>query len=265
MVEAVKLHCERFGEVGPPLIILHGLFGAGRNWYSLAQRFSDEFQVYVPDLRGHGESPKIPPLDYPAMAADVKALVDREGLASASLVGHSMGGKVAMMLALIYPELVAKLVVVDIAPVQYLHDFDSLIDALKSLPLDRLLSRREADEQLATQIANPTLRQFLLQNLVVDNSHYRWRIDLDLLASALPALTGFPLGEVRPFLGPTLFIGGGLSEYLKPQYHQAIQTLFPHARLKLIEQAGHWVHIDQPDCFEATVRCFLRGQEGCLD
>ncbi len=263
-METVELCCKRFGEEGPPLVILHGLFGAGRNWYSLAQRLSGEFRVYVPDLRGHGESPKTTPLDYPHMAADLAALLVREGLESADFVGHSMGGKVAMTLALTRAEAVTKLVVVDIAPVQYLHSFDYVIEALKSLPLARLTSRREADEWLAPRIENPSVRQFLLQNLVVDNSHYQWRIDLDLLASALPAITGFPLGpEIRPFPGPTLFVGGGLSEYIKPQYHQAIRTLFPNARIKTIEHAGHWVHIDQPDCFEATVRCFLRGQEGC--
>lgn len=264
-METVELYCKRFGETGPQLMILHGLFGAGRNWYTFAQRFADEFRVYVPDLRGHGESPKAIPLDYPHLAADVAALLVREGVESAAFVGHSMGGKVAMMLALTRPEVVNKLVVVDIAPVQYTHNFDRVIEALKSLPLDRITSRREADEWLAPQIENPAVRQFLLQNLVSDNDHYHWRIDLNLLASALPAITGFPLGpEIQPFSGPTLFVGGGLSEYLKPQYHQAIRALFPNARIKTIEHAGHWVHIDQPDCFEATVRCFLRGQEGCL-
>ncbi|GAB6068705.1 alpha/beta fold hydrolase [Methylothermus subterraneus] len=262
-IETVELHSKRFGSAGPPLIILHGLFGAGRNWYSLAQRFADEFTVYVLDLRGHGESPKASPLDYPHLAADVAALLVKAGIRSAYLLGHSMGGKAAMTLALTYPERVAKLVVVDIAPVQYTHDFDRIVQALKSLPLEQIKSRREAESGLAAQIENPAVRQFLLQNLVFEDSRYRWRIDLDLLASALPAIMGFPVGqEVRPFPGPTLFVGGGLSEYLKPQYHQAIRTLFPSARIKIIEHAGHWIHIDRPDCFEATVRCFLRGQAG---
>lgn len=263
-METIKLCCRRFGEIGSSLVILHGLFGAGRNWYTFAQKLADEFRVYVPDLRGHGDSPKVPPLDYPHMAADVAALLAEEGVTSADFVGHSMGGKVGMMLALTHPKVVNKLVVVDIAPVQYTHNFDHLIQALKALPLDRISSRRDADEWLAPQIENPIVRQFLLQNLVLEEGRYQWRIDLPLLTSALPAIMGFPVGsEMLPFAGPTLFVGGGLSEYLKPQYHQAIRTLFPNARIKTIEHAGHWVHIDQPDCFEATVRCFLRGQEGC--
>ncbi|MBN2700924.1 MAG: alpha/beta fold hydrolase [Methylohalobius sp. ZOD2] len=258
-METVDLYCKRFGDEGPPLLILHGLFGAGRNWYSLAQRLAGEFQVLVPDLRGHGESPHAAPLDYPHMATDLAALLAREGVQSTHLLGHSMGGKVAMRLALSRPDLVSKLVVADIAPVQYAHSFDHVVEALKALPLDQVTSRRQADEWLAPRIENPVVRQFLLQNLITHNSSYDWRVDLDLLASALPALSGFPLdATIQPFAGPTLFVSGGLSEYIKPAYHQAIRSLFPQARIKTIEHAGHWIHIDQPDCFESTVRCFLR-------
>ncbi|HEB77150.1 MAG TPA: alpha/beta fold hydrolase [Methylothermaceae bacterium] len=258
-LETVELHCQHFGEAGPPLVILHGLFGAGRNWYSLARRLADEFRVHVPDLRGHGDSPQVGPIDYPHMAADVVSLFDREGLESACLMGHSMGGKTAMMVALRYPQRVEKLVVVDIAPVQYSHRFDHVIEAMRALPLSQVRNRKEAEAWLQQRIDNPVICQFLLQNLVADNAHYRWRIDLDLLEHALPAVVAFPLDEsVRPYEGPTLFIAGGRSEYIKPQYHQAIRTLFPNARIQTIEHAGHWVHIDQPEAFEAAVRCFLR-------
>ncbi|BCX81417.1 esterase [Methylomarinovum caldicuralii] len=255
----VALRCQHFGESGPPLMILHGLFGAGRNWYSLARKLADECQLHVPDLRGHGESPQVGPIDYPHMAADVLALMDREGLASASLLGHSMGGKVAMTLALHHPERVEKLIVVDIAPVQYSHNFDHVIAALRALPLERIHSRREAEAWLNQHLDNPLVCQFLLQNLVADDHRYRWRIDLDLIAEALPGIVGFPLDDqVRPFEGPTLFIAGGRSEYLKPQYHQAIRTLFPNARIQTIANAGHWVHSDEPEVFLDVVRCFLR-------
>jgi len=258
-VETVELNCKRFGSEGPPVVILHGLFGAGRNWYSLARRLADEFQVLVPDLRGHGDSPAVPPLDYPHMAADLIALLDREGLEAAHFLGHSMGGKAAMTAALNYPGRIGKLVVVDIAPVHYSHGFDHVIEALRSLPLERIQNRREAGEWLGKRIENPVITQFLLQNLVAENGRYQWRIDLDLLARALPGIVSFPLDEnLQPFEGPALFIAGGLSEYIKPQYHPAIRALFPRACIQTIEHAGHWVHIDQPEAFESVVRCFLR-------
>lgn len=257
-MESVELSFRRFGNAGPPLVILHGLFGAGRNWYSLAQKLSDDYQILVPDLRGHGDSPSVQPLDYPHMAADVVALLDREGLREAHFLGHSMGGKAAMTVALNCPQRVSKLVVVDIAPVHYSHSFEHVIEALKSMPLERIRSRKEAGEWLSQRIENPAVSQFLLQNLVAENEHYHWRIDLDFLAQALPTLVSFPLGKGnRPFDGPTLFIAGGLSQYIKPQYHQAIRALFPNACIQTIEHAGHWVHIDQPQAFESVVRCFL--------
>ncbi len=258
-MDTVELSCKRFGNEGPPLVILHGLFGAGRNWYSLAQRLADEFQVLVPDLRAHGESPSIAPLDYPHMAADLIALLDREGLESAHFLGHSMGGKAAMAAALHFPMRLDKLVVVDIAPVHYSHSFDHVIEALRAMPLNQIQNRREAGDWLSQRIENPVITQFLLQNLVVDHDSYHWRIDLDLLAKALPGIVSFPLDEsIQPFEGPALFIAGGLSEYIKPQYHPAIRALFPHACIQTIEHAGHWVHIDQPEAFESVVRCFLR-------
>lgn len=263
-MQTIDLSYRRFDGSGPPLVILHGLFGGGRNWYSQARELARDFTVIVPDLRGHGDSPPAAPLDYPHMAADVAAMLVKEGLGRASFLGHSMGGKVAMYLALSRPALVEKLVVVDIAPVQYCHDFKAVIEALKQLPLDRIKSRREAEEWLAQRLENAAVRQFLLQNLVTDNSHYYWRIDFDLLESSLPAIAGFPQDSDRfhPFQGPALFIAGGRSEYIKSQYHPAIRTLFPKALIKTIEDAGHWIHIDQPERFLDIVRCFLADRNG---
>jgi esterase len=256
---AQKLSFRRFGAQGQKLILLHGLLGSGRNWYTLAQRFAEEFQVYVPDLRGHGESPKVPPLDYPHLAADVAALLEEEGIKTASFIGHSMGGKVAMVLALTRPETVAKLVVVDIAPVRYAQSFDSLIAALKALPLEAIKNRHEAEAWLHAKLGNPRLGRFLLQNLAADGGRYYWRIDLDLIASALPAIIDFPaLPEARPFGGPTLFVGGGLSDYLKQEFSYMIKALFPNAKIEVLPHAGHWVHIDQPAEFTSKVRSFLR-------
>ncbi len=258
-MQTVELSYQQFGSDGPPLVILHGLFGSGRNWYSFARNLAQEYKVFVPDLRGHGDSPKVPPLDYPHMAADVAQLLAGEGLASAHLLGHSMGGKVAMYLALTRPALVDRLVVVDIAPVQYSHNFYDIIETLKQLPLDQITSRSEADAWLESRIENAAVRQFLLQNLVAENDHYHWRIDFDILEQALPAIAGFPQdSELQPFEGPTLFIAGGHSEYIKTQYHPAIRSLFPNALIKTIEDAGHWLHQDQPERFLEIVRCFLR-------
>jgi len=258
-VQTVELSYRQFGESGPPLVILHGLFGSGRNWYSFARNLAQEFKVLVPDLRGHGDSPKTQPLDYPHMAADVVRLLAREGLSSAHLLGHSMGGKVAMYMALTRPSLVDRLIVVDIAPVQYSHNFNAIVGTLKQLPLDQITSRSEADEWLKHRIENDAVRQFLLQNLVAENDHYHWRLDFEILERALPAIAGFPQdSELQPFDGPTLFIAGGHSEYIKLQYHPAIRSLFPNALIKTIEDAGHWLHQDQPERFLEIVRCFLR-------
>ncbi len=201
----------------------------------------------------------MPPLDYPHLAADVAALLEEEGIKTASFIGHSMGGKVAMVLALTRPKAVTKLVVVDIAPVRYGDSFASVIAALKALPLDAIKNRREAEAWLRAKLGNPRLGQFLLQNLAAEGGRYYWRIDLDLIASALPAIADFPvLSEARPFSGPALFLGGRLSDYLKPEFGQTIKALFPNAKIEILPHAGHWVHIDQPDEFSSKVRGFLR-------
>ena len=176
MKKIVALAFEEFGVAdAPPLIILHGFFASSRNWRQIAKQLGSKFHVYVLDQRNHGASPHVPVMDYPSMASDLSAFLDEREIASACLVGHSMGGKVAMWFALNHPERIARLIVVDIAPVAYRHNFDDIVKTLKALPLDRIGNRKQADDFLSETITEPGFRQFLLQNLILHEGNYRWR------------------------------------------------------------------------------------------
>jgi esterase len=198
-----------------PLLLIHGLFGAASNWHGITRRLAKERRVLVPDLRNHGDSPWDPRMDYPAMAGDLVALLDDQGIERAHLVGHSMGGKAAMWLALTEPHRVGSLVVADIAPVTYRSAFGGLIAALTELPLDQVRDRRDADRHLSRSIASAAVRGYLLQNLVKDGqAPWRWRLNLPVLAAAMDAISGFPEAAGRQFPGPVLFLYGGRSDYL---------------------------------------------------
>ena len=250
-----NLFFEEFGEAGdPPLVILHGFLASSRNWRQIARQLSSGFHVFAPDQRNHGASPHDAVMDYPAMADDLLAFMDGQGIGSAVLLGHSMGGKVAMWFSLHYPERVSRLVVVDIAPVAYRHSFDMILQALKRLPLDRISNRKQADDFLAEAIPEQNFRQFLLQNLILQNGHYRWRIDLEIFNRNSATITGFPNTEaLPPFYGETLFIAGSKSDYLK---EEAIKALFPEASVETIAGAGHWVHAERPADFIRLVEAF---------
>ncbi len=254
----VALAFQSFGDSGTPLIILHGLFASARNWQSVARQLSGSHRVFTLDLRNHGASPHSAEMTYPALAADVAAFVDRHGIERAHVLGHSMGGKTAMWLALTAPERVATLIVVDIAPVRYAHDYSAIIEHMRALPLQSLTNRQAADDALARSIPDARLRQFLLQNLVPKDRRYRWRIDLDILERAQPELAAFPATEdVGPCWKPALFIAGAASDYVLPEHRAMIERLFPAARLETIVGAGHWLQVDQPDAFLRIVREFL--------
>jgi len=255
-MKTVELAFEELGNPDDsPLIILHGFFASSRNWRLVAEKLSAKFHVYVPDMRNHGLSPHDPLMDYPAMVADLKSFIDQQGIKSVNLLGHSMGGKVAMWFALNYPEYVNKLVVVDIAPVSYRHSFDHLIQALQSLPLNEISNRKQAEALLADDIPELSYRQFLLQNLVLDHGEYRWRIDLDIFYRMAPNIIAFPdAGQLAPFAGKALFIAGADSNYVKPD---DIAALFPEATLSVIANAGHWLHVQQTDIFIESVENFL--------
>jgi pimeloyl-ACP methyl ester carboxylesterase len=255
-VVAVRLACTEIGS-GPAVVILHGLFGSARNWQSIARRLSTTHRVLAVDLRNHGASPWDRSMTYPDMAADVAAFVEERSLGAPAVVGHSMGGKVAMVLALGRPALVDRLVVVDIAPVEYRHDrFAALVQALARFDPGRLARRGEADTALAAAIPDAPTRQFLLQNLVERDGRLAWRMNLAAIESSLPAIAGFP-ETAAVFRGPTLFVHGERSDYVRPQHRETIRRLFPAAELAEIAGAGHWVHAERPDAFAAAVAAFL--------
>lgn len=233
-----------------PLLIAHGLFGSARNWGVVAKRLSSERPVTSVDMRNHGESPWHPTHNYTDMADDLAAAVD----GTADVLGHSMGGKAAMTLALTKPHLVRKLVVADIAPVAYDHTQMPMIDAMRSVDLDAVESRGDADRQLQTHIAEPGVRAFLLQSL--DVREKRWRLNLEILAAEMDAILGFPDIE-GVFEGPVLFLAGAESDYIRRDDRDRIKSLFPSATFAKIPDAGHWLHADKPREFEAAVSHFL--------
>lgn len=255
------LHYRRYGDpAAPPVVLIHGLFGSAVNWGSVARQLAARYYVLVPDLRNHGQSPHHAVHDYPAMADDLARLLDEQAIEHATLVGHSMGGKVAMQFALTTPLRVDRLVVVDIAPVTYTHDYRAVLDAFAAVDLATLTGRADAERQMAAHLAAPGLRAFLLQSLVKDGAGWRWRLNLDALARSQSMVTGFP--EPLPdaiYPGPTLFIHGDRSDHLQPAHHENIRTLFPQARISAIEDAGHWVYADQPAAFFACLSEFLHG------
>lgn len=260
-MKAIDLAFESFGSEGPALLILHGLFGSGRNWTSMARKLAEHYRVLLPDLRNHGASGHSPDMDYPHLAADLVRLLDSRRIDSAAVIGHSMGGKAAMWLALTEAARVDRLVAVDIAPLRYEHNFDPILSAMRSLPLAEIRSRGQADDWLSKFIPESGLRQFLLQNLVSENGRYRWRIDLEIIQRAIPVLLDFPPPDaLRPYPGDALFIGGSRSRYILTEYTGAITRICPNARIAMIQDAGHWVQVDQPEQFFRSVDTFLQGR-----
>ncbi|MGD8347690.1 MAG: alpha/beta fold hydrolase [Gammaproteobacteria bacterium] len=243
---------------GQPLVVLHGLFGSGRNWQSLARRLAQSFEVFNVDLRNHGQSFHADEMNYPAMAGDVTRLIRRLGIGPSHLLGHSMGGKVAMALALAEPELVADMVIADIAPVSYAHDHDELIDAVLGLSLDAIASRADADRALESAIPEPGLRGFLLQNLVRGSDGWRWRVNWQAIRRNMHNLTGFiDLPADWRIDLRTLFIRGANSDYVDDEAAEQIRQHFDNAEIAIVENAGHWLHAEQPQAFIERVLEFL--------
>ncbi|BCG63357.1 MAG: esterase [Methyloprofundus sp.] len=257
MSDAISLNFEEYGEPSlPALIILHGFFASSRNWRQVAKQLATQHHVYVLDMRNHGASPHAEIMDYPAMAADIASFLQAEQLAKANILGHSMGGKVAMWLALSAPECIDKLIVADISPVSYRHSFDNLIQALKDLPLEQLSTRKQADDLLSNAIPEASFRQFLLQNLVLKEGAYCWRIDLDVFASTADNIIAFPETEgLAVYSGNALFLAGETSSYVQ---EDSVYKLFPQADIKVIAGAGHWLQAEQPELFCVAVDEFLR-------
>jgi len=259
-VTVLKLYYREFGEQHPgtPLVLLHGLLGSLVNWQRIARSLGERYRVVVPDLRNHGRSPHDPDVSYPALAADVLELMDDQDMEQAVLVGHSMGGKTAMSLALEHPGRVERLVVVDIAPVTYGGRLAQLLDALLALPLDKLENRRHADELLARRVTDKAVRDHMLQNLQRTDEGWRWRNNLRALRDDLDVISSFPVyPQGKAYQGETLFMCGGKSSYIEPEHLPAIHSLFHHAVVIDVPEAGHWIYAEQPEAFLKVLREFL--------
>lgn len=244
---------------GTPVLILHGLFGARGNWSPIAKRLAQDARIVTADLRNHGNSPWADTMAYSAMAADLERLLDTLGLDQAAVVGHSMGGKAAMALALTNPTRVSRLLVVDMAPVAYGTRLGTYVEAMKKLPVGELARRQDADRLLADEVPEAAIRQFLLTNLENDpGGGMRWRINLDVLGREMATIAGIEeLPGAEPFEGKAAFLRGGRSDYVRNSHLPVIRRYFPAAELDTIEQAGHWVHAERPEDFIRYTRDFL--------
>ena len=257
--QTIALYSRKVGENGPDFVVLHGLFGSGKNWRSFAGSLEDDFQVWTLDARNHGDSPHADSMSYQQMAEDVARFFAENELENVILLGHSMGGKTAMQLALQFPDRIAALIVVDIAPVCYdhLHKQLKLIEAMKELHLAAEMSRSEIEKKLAVKIPEKRLLSFLMTNLNRQNGQFQWRIGLEQIAAGMPELLNYP--ELKSvFKGPVQFIGGENSAYLKFEYHALIRKYFPESRITMLENCGHWLHVEQPAAFQKTVNEFLQ-------
>jgi len=262
----VPLACTAYGTVDhPPLVILHGLFGSGRNWASYAKALSDTWYVLAVDLPNHGRSPWVDqPLSYPTMAEAVADFLDDQHLAAATFIGHSMGGKVAMTLALTQPQRISALVVVDIAPVPYSNrdrEHDHYIAAMRAIDPSHTTRRAEVEARLVDAVADPAIRAFLMQNLVADEASggLRWQLNLAGLAGSMENLVDFPLAaNAVPYTGPTRFIVGGNSSYVREKVEPEIARLFPAAGIDRLANAGHWPHAEVPALFSQKLMGFLQ-------
>ena len=253
----LDLASQAYGDGEPSIVILHGLLGSGRNWTTIAKRLAETHRVFTLDLRNHGNSPWADQMNYEVMAGDVASFIESHGLGPAVLIGHSMGGKTAMRLALDRPSLVARLVVVDIAPVDYDHSSGLYVDALRAIDVSVLSARGEVDERLAAVVPEPGIRAFLLQNLVRQDLGFSWRANLDVLAEAMPALMTFPKVDTDRFVNPSIVLAGMKSDYVQTAHQGEFQRLFPQIETRYIANAGHWLHAEQPEVVLAHLKDFL--------
>lgn len=256
----MHLAYQEFGSGSPPLLLLHGMFGSGRNWRGVVDKLGAR-RVLTPDLRGHGASPAEPPMTVEAMAADVYDLLLELGLGKSDVVGHSLGGKVAMALALAHPHVVRRLVVADIAPRRYGGSNTAILTALLAVDPGLHPNRGSVDRALAAAgIENERVRAFLLTNLRQrEDGLLYWQPGIPAMASADADLDWAPATDAGTFSGPTLLLRGSLSGYVQAGDLERMRTWFPAATEQVLTGAGHWLHADQPQAFAAAVRSFLDG------
>jgi pimeloyl-ACP methyl ester carboxylesterase len=260
-MEVISLSAQTAGEAGQrPLVILHGLLGSSRNWAGMLKLLSPDFSCHALDLRNHGDSPHTEAMSYAEQAADVVAYLDKAGIEQCSLLGHSMGGKVAMAVACRAPERVSHLVVVDIAPKSYPPRWGAEFAAMRALPVSEMSSRGEAEKALESTVSDWAFRKFLLSNLIrQEGGGFEWKVNLPLLESALPEIFAHSLAEDDQYSGPTLFLRGGKSNYVSKGDLDVIRQHFPCGKLETIKEAGHNVHFEQPEAFKESLSNFFTG------
>ncbi len=245
-----------------PLVVLHGVFGSSDNWITVGRRLSERYEVFLLDLNNHGRSYHHDALSYAVMADDVRRFVDQQNLENVALLGHSMGGKVAMQLALTQPEALSHLIVVDIAPRAYPVHHDRILEGLRAIPLDTITQRNAAEAVLRDYVPEAPVRQFLLKNLYRnDSGQFAWRFNLSVLhrdvAQIGRAIPDDTVAEATPYKGPALFIKGAQSDYVRPDDEADIARWFLNSRVEAVADAGHWVHAEQPEALLALVTDFV--------
>jgi pimeloyl-ACP methyl ester carboxylesterase len=255
----MELAYQTFGS-GAPVLVLHGLFGSRDNWNGINKKLAQEYQVFAVDMRNHGDSPHSDEFTYEVMAADLLELMQTHELPATYLLGHSMGGKAAMRFAFDHPEIVNRLVIVDIAPKSYPPHHDEILDALNALDLTQYTTRQELDAGLAHYLDNYGVRQFLLKSVTRDaNGAFAWKMNLDVITRDYDRLLE-GVDSPKPFDKPTLFIRGATSDYIQDEDEALIIRLFPQARIATIPNAGHWVHAEAPGVCLELIRAFLSAE-----
>ena len=252
----MKLFYRRIG-TGEPILILHGLFGSSDNWMTIATGLKDLGRIYLLDLRNHGRSPHSDLFNYSTMSEDVYEFLGDLNIRRITLIGHSMGGVIAMNFALIYPHRVQKLVVIDIAPRKYFIHYQNIVDGLLAIDIDKVKTRQEADDQLSVFVEQETVRQFLLKNLYrTTDGKYTWRLNLKIIAQNLANL-GTGIQSNQSFLNPCLFIRGTLSDYIRDEDEPQIKKLFPSAEILTVKNTTHWLPAEEPEVIRSLIRTFL--------
>jgi esterase len=258
LVNTKHLNYQQVGQ-GDHIVLIHGLFGSLENLNMVAKSLSDEYCVTSIDVRNHGNSFHQQGMDYQVLAQDVICLLDELSIAHCHILGHSMGGKIAMKIALLYPERLRKLIVADIAPVKYPAHHLTIIEGLQAIDLTKVHKRKDADIQLSKYVTDAGVRQFLLRNIALnDQRSFHFKCDLNYIEQGYPQIMQSITDETnQQFSGETLFIKGGNSNYILPEHQSAIALLFPKAKAKVIQGAGHWLHAEKTVAFNKIVKNFL--------
>lgn len=265
----MDLFFRKFGD-GPPLIILHGLYGSSDNWVSIGRKLSANYEVYLVDQRNHGKSPHSPQHNYHLLKEDLLEFMDKQSIAKAIILGHSMGGKTAMFFAVDYPERVNNLIVVDISPISYkntkttqLLSHSTIINAMYNVDFKHVKNREDIDQMLSSSIPSKRVRQFLLKNVSrTKDNQFKWSLNLESISNELEnIMDGLTIENFKDGNGitgfPVLFIKGEKSDYIKSSDRKAIETVFPFAEIEIIPNAGHWLHAEQPKLFLKIIQKFL--------